>query len=164
MIARPRYRAEIEVRLKTNPIVALLGPRQAGKTTLARQIGRNRTTHYLDLEGETVMRRLAEPKTALEPLRGLVVLDEVQRRPELFALLRVLADRRPLPARFLILGSASPWLVRGVSESLAGRVSFVDVHGFDTEETGAKALRQLWWRGGFPLAFLAKTDVDSRRW
>ena len=94
MIARPRYQAEVEARLRTNPVVALLGPRQTGKTTLARQISRNRTTHYLDLEDDSVVRRLREPKAALEPLTGLVVLDEVQRRPELFALLRVLADRK----------------------------------------------------------------------
>jgi hypothetical protein len=164
MIDRPQYRAAVESRLKTNPVVALLGPRQTGKTTLARQIGQRQSTHYLDLEDEAVVKRLAEPKSALEPLTGLVVLDEVQRKPELFALLRVLADRRPLPVRFLILGSASPWLVRGVSESLAGRVSFVDVHGFDLEEVGGKFMRQLWWRGSFPNAFLAATDPDSRRW
>ena len=97
MIDRPRYRAEVEVRLKNSPVVALLGPRQTGKTTLARQIARSQSTHYLDLEDEAVVKRLSEPKTALEPLTGLVVLDEVQRKPELFALLRVLADRRPLP-------------------------------------------------------------------
>ena len=164
MIDRPQYRAAVETRLQTNPVVALLGPRQTGKTTLARQISSEEPVHYLDLEDAAVMQRLAEPKSALEPLTGLVILDEVQRKPELFALLRVLADRRPLTARFLILGSASPWLVRGVSESLAGRVSFVDVHGFDLEEVGAKSLRQLWWRGGFPLAFLAKNDEASRRW
>ncbi|MBI4473890.1 MAG: ATP-binding protein [Acidobacteria bacterium] len=164
MIARPRYRAEAEARLKSNPVVALLGPRQTGKTTLARQISRNRQSHYLDLEDPTIEARLAEPKRALEPLKGLVVLDEIQRRPELFSLLRVLADRKPLPARFLILGSASPGLVRGVSESLAGRVSFIDVHGFDLEEVGSKALQKLWWRGGFPPAFLATTDERCRQW
>jgi predicted AAA+ superfamily ATPase len=164
MIDRPRYLADIEARLKTNPVVALLGPRQAGKTTLAHQIAKGRPTTFLDLENPVVARRLAEPGTMLEPLTGLVILDEVQRQPELFPLLRVLADRRPQSARFLILGSASPWLVRGVSESLAGRVSFVDIHGFDLAEVGAKSLRQLWWRGGFPLAFLALTDEASRRW
>jgi predicted AAA+ superfamily ATPase len=164
MIDRPQYLTDIENRLKTNPVVALLGPRQAGKTTLAHQIAKGRPTTILDLENPAVARRLAEPGTMLEPLTGLVVIDEVQRQPELFPLLRVLADRRPLPARFLILGSASPWLARGVSESLAGRVSFVDVHGFDLVEVGAKSPRQLWWRGGFPLAFLAATDEESRRW
>lgn len=164
MIARPQYLADIESRLKTNPVVALLGPRQAGKTTLAHQIAQAHPTTIFDLENPVATRRLAEPSTTLEPLTGLVIIDEVQRQPELFPLLRVLADRRPLPARFLILGSASPWLVRGVSESLAGRVSFVDVHGFDLREVGAKSMRQLWWRGGFPLAFLAESDEDTRRW
>jgi predicted AAA+ superfamily ATPase len=164
MIERRQYRADVEARLRTSPVVALLGPRQTGKTTLARQISGGRAVHYLDLEDAAVVKRLAEPKSALEPLTGLIILDEVQRQPELFSLLRVLADRRPLPARFLILGSASPWLVRGVSESLAGRVSFVDVHGFDLDEVGAKGWRELWWRGGFPLAFLAESDEDSRRW
>ncbi len=126
MLKRPQYLDAIEERLKANPVVALLGPRQVGKTTLARQIQRS-DVHYLDLEDPTIANRLAEPKTALEPLTGLVILDEIQRMPELFPLLRVLADRRPLPARFLILGSASPGLMRGVSESLAGRVSFVDI-------------------------------------
>ena len=163
MVKRARYLEEIAARLKTRPIVALLGPRQTGKTTLARQI-RRKDIHYFDLEDPTVVRRLSEPKTTLEPLTGLVILDEVQRQPGLFALLRVLADRRPLPARFLILGSASPWLVRGVSESLAGRVSFVDLQGFDLQEVGAESWRRLWWRGGFPLAFLAKSDEVSRRW
>ena len=115
--------SQIDSRLKVSPIVALLGPRQTGKTTLAKQIARRRVSHYFDLEDETIVRRLSEPKIAQEPLKGLVILDEIQRRPELFALLRVLADRRPMSARFLILGSAWPWLVRGVSESLAGRVS-----------------------------------------
>lgn len=163
MINRPKYLSEVAVRLKTSPVVALLGPRQTGKTTLAGQIKR-KNIHYFDLEDPTVIRRLTEPKTTLEPLTGLVILDEVQRQPELFPLLRVLGDRRPLPARFLILGSASPWFVKGVSESLAGRVSFVDVHGFDLQEVGAKSLRRLWWRGGFPLAFLAGSDEASRRW
>lgn len=164
MIARTEYIQAIEARLATNPVVALLGPRQVGKTALAHKIAEGWPTTFLDLENPTALRRLAEPKAALEPLTGLVVIDEVQRQPELFPLLRVLADRKPSPARFLILGSASPWLVRGVSESLAGRVSFVDVSGFDLAEVGAKELRKLWWRGGFPLAFLAKDDAASRLW
>ena len=164
MIARTEYIQAIEARLATNPVVALLGPRQVGKTALAHTIAEDWPTTFLDLENPTTLRRLAEPKVALEPLTGLVVIDEVQRQPELFPLLRVLADRKPSPARFLILGSASPWLVRGVSESLAGRVSFVDVSGFDLAEVGAKELRKLWWRGGFPLAFLAKDDAASRLW
>lgn len=164
MIARADYIQAIEERLKTYPVVALLGPRQVGKTALAHAISGDYPTTIWDLENPRTMRRLAEPMSALESLTGLAVIDEVQRMPELFPLLRVLADRKPTPARFLILGSASPWLVRGVSESLAGRVSFVDVSGFDLAEAGAKELRKLWWRGGFPLAFLAKDDAASRLW
>ena len=121
MIERAAYRQEILRQLKASPIVSLLGPRQAGKTTLAHQISQERSTHLFDLEDPVSLARLAAPMSALQPLKGLVVVDEVQRMPELFPLLRVLADRKPLPARFLILGSASPSLVRGVSESLAGR-------------------------------------------
>jgi uncharacterized protein len=164
MIVRSDYLKAIASRLATNPIVALLGPRQVGKTELAREISADYATTFLDLENPRTLRRLAEPMSALEALTGLVVIDEIQRQPELFALLRVLADRRPSPAKFLILGSASPWLVRGVSESLAGRVSFVDVAGFDLAEVGASKQRPLWWRGGFPLSFLAKNDAASRAW
>ena len=164
MIARTELIQAIESRLATNPIVALLGPRQVGKTALAREISDDYPTTVFDLENPKALLRLAEPMTALESLTGLVVIDEVQRKPELFPLLRVLADRKPLPARFLILGSASPWLARGVSESLAGRVSVVDVSGFNLSEVGAKEQRKLWWRGGFPLAFLARNDTASRQW
>lgn len=164
MIKRAAYLRDIEARLTSNPVVALLGPRQTGKTTLARQVAATQPTTFLDLEDPTVVRRLAEPQTSLGPLEGLVVIDEVQRRPDLFPLLRVLADRKPLPARFLILGSASPWMVRGVSESLAGRVSFVDVAGLDLGEVGETQVKPLWWRGGFPRAFLAESDEAARRW
>ena len=164
MIERAAYRQEILRQLKASPIVSLLGPRQAGKTTLARQISRDRPAHFFDLEDPVALARLAAPMSALQPLKGLVVVDEVQRMPELFPLLRVLADRKPLPARFLILGSASPSLVREVSESLAGRVSFVDLTGFDLTEVGAARWRRLWWRGGFPLSFLAASDEASERW
>ena len=108
-------------------MVSVLGPRQAGKTTLAREVAKGRTATIFDLEDPRSLARLEHPLSALEPLEGLVVIDEVQRMPELFPLLRVLADREPSPATFLILGSAAPSLVRGVSESLAGRVAFVDV-------------------------------------
>ena len=107
---------------------------------------------------------MAEPKAALERLDGLVVLDEVQRKPELFSLLRVLADRQPVKARFLLTGSASPELVRGVSESLAGRVALVDVAGFNLTEVGEEEWRKLWWRGGFPRSHLAATEAASRQW
>ena len=154
----------IRERLKSFPVVSVLGPRQVGKTTLAQEIAGEQPSHFFDLEDVDALARLAEPKAALERLEGLVVLDEVQRKPELFALLRVLADRKPVKARFLLTGSASPSLVRGVSESLAGRVALVDVAGFNLAEVGEDEWRKLWWRGGFPLAYLAETDAASRQW
>ena len=164
MITRSHYLETIRERLKAFPVVSILGPRQVGKTTLARTIAAEQRSHFFDLEDVDALARLAEPKIALERLEGLVVLDEVQHKPELFPLLRVLADRKPLKARFLLTGSASPGLVRGVSESLAGRVALVDVAGFNLEEVGEGEWRKLWWRGGFPLAFLADTDAASRQW
>ena len=119
---------------------------------------------YFDLEAPSDLERLANPMTTLEPLKGLVVVDEVQRKPDLFPLLRVLSDRRPLPARFLLLGSASPDLIRNSSESLAGRVAFVNMAGFSLAEVGAESLRLLWWRGGCPRSFLAESDAASRAW
>lgn len=164
MITRRHYLETIRERLKSFPVVSVLGPRQVGKTTLAQEIAGEQPSHFFDLEDVDALARLAEPKAALERLEGLVVLDEVQRKPELFALLRVLADRKPVKARFLLTGSASPSMVRGVSESLAGRVALVDVAGFNLAEVGEGEWRKLWWRGGFPLAFLAATDAASRQW
>jgi hypothetical protein len=164
MIERSQYLATIRERLNRFPVVSVLGPRQVGKTTIARQIAREQPSHYFDLEDPDAQARLAEPKLALARLTGLVVLDEVQRMPELFALVRVLADRQPSPARFLLTGSASPALVRGVSESLAGRVALVDVSGFNLAEVGDDEWRKLWWRGGFPRAWLADSDAASREW
>ena len=165
VLKRPLYADLIRRRLKVSPVVSLLGPRQVGKTTLARQIaGEFPSPHFFDLENPVDASRLREPFIALDPLEGLVVIDEVQRQPELFPLLRVLADRRPVRARFLLLGSASPSLVQGVSESLAGRVAFVDMHGFDLSEVGARKWRELWWRGGYPPAFLAANNSAARDW
>lgn len=167
MLERRVAEAALRRALRDNPICALLGPRQCGKTTLARRVaGRGPRSHYIDLESSEGRSRLAEPELALASLEGLVVLDEIQRLPALFEILRPLADRRPAPARFLILGSASPDLVRGVSESLAGRVGFVDLGGFDLRETGAGAGAQdrLWLRGGFPSSFLARSEAVSLRW
>ncbi len=164
MIRRTQYLETIRARLKSFPVVSVLGPRQVGKTTLAREVAGEQPSHFFDLEDVDALARLAEPKVALERLEGLVVLDEVQRKPELFALLRVLADRQPVKARFLLTGSASPSLVRGVSESLAGRVAMVDVAGFNLQEVGESEWRKLWWRGGFPPAFLADTEAASRQW
>ncbi|MDD2765386.1 MAG: ATP-binding protein [Opitutaceae bacterium] len=163
-LQRAELLTRIGDRFRANPVVLLLGPRQCGKTTLARQFAAERAAEYFDLEAPVDASRLNQPLTALEPLRGWVVIDEAQLQPELFAILRVLADRRPLPARFLLLGSASPDLVTGVSESLAGRVALVPMGGFDLSEVGGQALRPLWWRGGFPRSFLAESDAESRRW
>ena len=164
-IPRTRYLDDIEQVLKHNPVCALLGPRQCGKTTLAREVVRAREeVHLFDLETATGRARLAQPELSLSPLKGLVVIDEIQRQPKLFEALRPLADRRGIPARFLILGSASPELLRGASETLAGRIGFVDLGGFDLSEVGARESRKLWLRGGFPRSFLAESEAVSFRW
>jgi uncharacterized protein len=150
--------------IRANPVTVLYGPRQCGKTTVAREIASASRAEYFDLEDPVSERRLSEPMLALRSLRGLIVIDEVQRRPDLFPALRVLADRNPLPARFLILGSASPELLRQGSESLAGRIALIEMSGFNISETGSDAMRKLWWRGGFPRAYLARTDRESRIW
>ncbi len=144
--------------------MALLGPRQSGKTTLARELVNIHSPNYFDLEDQSSLIALAGPKGVLESLKGLVVIDEVQERPELFPVLRVLLDRKPLPAKFLILGSVSPELLKQSSESLAGRLELIEMGGFDLSEVSSKKTSQLWLRGGFPLSFLAKNDVDSFRW
>src|SRR6185312_17350413 len=131
-------------------VVALIGPRQSGKTTLAREIVPNGSGNYCDLEDPTTRAVLAEPMTALQGLRGVVVIDEVQHRPDLYQVLRVLADRKPIPARFLILGSASPELLRQSTESLAGRIETIPVSGFSVDEVGAAAIDRHWHRGGLP--------------
>jgi hypothetical protein len=164
VIDRARWLAEIRAALKRSRVIALVGPRQAGKTTLARQIVSPDSPTYFDLEDPRSRARLAEPLTALTPLRGVIVIDEVQRRPDLFPVLRVLVDRRPLPARFLILGSASPELLRQSSETLAGRIETVTMTGFALDELGAGALRRLWRRGGFPPAYLARSEQASYVW
>ena len=164
MISRQTILVQIRQALRRSRVVALLGPRQSGKTTLARLIVQAGSANYFDLEDPASLARLAEPVTALAALRGVVVIDEVQRRPDLFPVLRVLADRVPLPARFLVLGSASPALLRQSSESLAGRLETITLSGFSLAEVGAKALGRHWLRGGFPLAFLARSDSDSILW
>ena len=164
MLARPHALKRIDAALRIHPAAALLGPRQCGKTTLARVIAAREPCEYFDLENPVDLRRLSAPMTTLGKLSGLVVLDEVQRQPELFELLRVLIDRPDNSARFLLLGSASPRLVRGVSESLAGRIGFIDLSGFDLRETGTAHRDRLWVRGGFPRAFLAADDVSSMGW
>jgi len=164
ILPRRVLREALERALRRSPIVVLLGPRQCGKSTLARQVAGETPAGYFDLEDPRSLTRLEHPLQALEGLRGLVVIDEIQRRPDIFPILRVLADRRPLPARFLLLGSASPELVRGSSESLAGRVAFIPMGGFDLHEVGAASWHKLWWRGGFPRAFLGEDDIQCQEW
>ena len=164
MIDRKTDLQRVRTALKRSRVAALLGPRQCGKTTLARQLVPADSLNYFDLEEAQSLARLAEPDTTLRPLKGLVVIDEIQRRPNLFPLLRVLADRQPLPARFLILGSASPELLRQSSETLAGRIETVPLEGFRLTDLGADALDRHWLRGGFPLAYTARNDADSLVW
>ncbi len=150
--------------LRRSPVVALLGPRQCGKTTLARTFVAPDSLNYFDLEDPASLARLDEPDTALRSLKKLVVVDEVQRRPELFPVLRVLADRRPLPARFLILGSVSPDLLRQSSETLAGRLETLPLEGFRLADLGASAQGRHWLRGGFPRAYTPRSEADSLAW
>ncbi|MEZ4267038.1 MAG: ATP-binding protein [Myxococcota bacterium] len=163
-LPRSGLEAEIAAALERAPIVVLIGPRQSGKTTLARGFVREDSLNYFDLEDPVSLARLNEPMTALGSLQGLVVIDEVQRRPELFPALRVLADRRGHPARFLILGSASGDLMRQSSESLAGRVERITIGGFSLAELAPESAPVLWRRGGFPRAYLARSEADSLKW
>jgi predicted AAA+ superfamily ATPase len=163
VIARPRLVAALRAALRRSPVVALIGPRQCGKTTAARWLVPADSPRYFDQEDPASLVRLDEPMTALEPLRGLVAIDEIQRRPDLFPILRVLADRRPVRARFLILGSASPVLLRQSAESLAGRLETITLAGLRLDEVGTPGLARHWRRGGFP-PYLARTEADSVRW
>ena len=166
MILRRRHLERVEEQLARFPVVALLGPRQVGKTTLARQLAADwpEPTRHFDFEDPDDQQRLADPAFVLRPLTGLVVLDEIQLRPDLFPLLRVLADRPDTPARFLILGSASPELMRHASESLAGRIAFHEMDGFGLDELPPDRLDLRWLRGGFPRAYLADSSRASSEW
>ena len=164
MIPRPEPIHQIEASFKIHPVTALLGPRQCGKTTLARIIAEQEPSTVFDLENPVDLQRLSAPMQALKDLSGLVIIDEVQRKPVLFELLRVLVDRPGQSTRFLLLGSASPHLVKGVSESLAGRIGFVDLSGFQLWEVGMQHRDRLWIRGGLPKAFLADSESDSTQW
>jgi predicted AAA+ superfamily ATPase len=165
VIVRRTELDDVATLLRRSPVVAILGPRQIGKTTLAREIARRwpGATSTFDLEDPRDLGRLADPTTALASLRGLIVVDEIQRRPDLFPVLRVLADRAPRPSRFLVLGSASPSLLRQSSESLAGRIAYFELPGFGLPDVGARWPR-LWLRGGYPRPYLARTDEESLRW
>ncbi len=164
MIPRSSILERLNSALDRSRVVVLVGPRQSGKTTLARELLAEDSVNYFDLEDPASLARLDEPMTALRPLKGLVVIDEIQRRPDLFPVLRVLADRRGTPARFLILGSASGNLMRQTSESLAGRMERVIIGGFSLAELGSQAEQPLWLRGGLPLSYLADNNADSIVW
>jgi len=164
MIERTALLDQIKDALRRNRAVALIGPRQCGKTTLARQIVAPDSANYFDLENPASLVRLDQPMTELQDLRGTVVIDEIQRKPDLFPILRVLSDREPLPARFLILGSASPALLRQSSESLAGRITTIQMSGFGLGEVGVESLNKHWQRGGFPRSFLADSERESLEW
>lgn len=166
MIDRKQEIRAVRRLLSQFPIVAIVGPRQVGKTTLASAVAkswRGKVTRF-DLERPSHNSRLADSESNLEPLRGLVVLDEIQHRPNLFSKLRVLADRKPSRARFLILGSAAPGLLRQSAESLAGRIAYRTLQGFGVDEVGTDKWRNLWLRGGFPRSYLARNDTMSFDW
>ncbi len=170
MLIRQDYLVEIKEAIAQFPVVALLGPRQCGKTTLAREVFRlnspaqpNRL-NYFDLEDSEDLARLTDPKLALSPLSGLIVIDEVQRLPALFQTLRVLVDRTESSAKFLILGSASRELIRQSSESLAGRIRYMEITPFQLKELPADKNQQLWLRGGFPKSFFGATEKESWIW
>ena len=165
LIDRPIAVNRVMAAYRVHPAIALLGPRQCGKTTLARIIAGNEPeVSYFDLEKAVDQRRLENPEQTLSPLKGLVVLDEVQRQPQLFETLRVLLDRPDSETRFLLLGSASPALIRRTSETLAGRIGLVDLSGFDMTEIPSGQWQTLWQRGGFPRSFLAPDDAASALW
>lgn len=166
MIARTRHLARVRLLFDTHPVIGILGARQVGKTTLARHLAEQATgaVTRFDLEDPDDLARLEEPKLALGGLHGLVILDEVQRRPELFPVLRVLVDRPDNAARFLVLGSAGPDLLRQTSESLAGRIAYHRLGGFTLDEVGREHVERLWLRGGFPRSFLASSDEASYEW
>jgi len=171
MLPRAALLAEVQKSLVAAPVVAVVGPRQCGKTTLARSIVNPRSANYFDLESPRSAARLTEPLTALEALQGTIVIDEVQRRPDLFPVLRVLADERPTRRRILVLGSSSPKLLQQSSESLAGRVRVIEMSPFTVHETQHSAKRARkngidarWLRGGFPRSFLAADDAAAFEW
>ena len=162
MIERNKHYLAVEKSVERSPVTAILGPRQCGKTTLARSFGEPHQAHYFDLESVVDQRRLQNPELMLSSLDGVIILDEIQYQPELFNLLRVLVDRPENKSRFVVLGSASPQLIKQSSETLAGRVEFIELSGFDLSEIDLS--QNLWMRGGFPRSYLAKTEEDSIAW
>ena len=164
MIPRVEYEKKIIACLDTFPITTLIGPRQSGKTTLATQIYEKTGGTYLDTGRRSDRLRLSNPESFLSSLEGLVVIDEIQEIPELFNVLRAVVDEPDSEARFLVLGSASPGIVKGVSETLAGRTAFVDLSGFSLLEVGSDKIDRLWFRGGFPRAYLSSDDESAQTW
>lgn len=164
MIDRIALKNRIARALQRSKSVALVGPRQVGKTTLAREFLPFTHPNYFDLENPLSRVRLEQPMTALQPLEGLVVIDEVQKAPDLFPVLRVLMDQKPDFGQYLILGSASPRLLQQSSESLLGRIEVIEIAGFSLEEVGNDNLELLWRRGGYPQSFLGQTEDDSNEW
>jgi len=164
VIDRKEYRLQIQTSLARNPVTAIVGPRQCGKTTIARAIAEELPSRYFDLEDSETLASLEKPKLALENLNGLIIIDEMQRLPSLFPVLRVLADRQNNPAKFLLLGSASPELIKHSSETLAGRIEFIEMSPFNISEVGVPSWRRLWTRGGMPRSFLAETEENSVTW
>jgi predicted AAA+ superfamily ATPase len=164
MLQRSDYLNQLRSAIVRSPVTALLGPRQCGKTTLARQLAEHQEATFFDIESVPDRRRLQNPELVLGSFKGLVVIDEIQELPELFPVLRILVDRPENQARFLILGSASPDIIKTASETLAGRLEFIELQGFNLSETGGSAWEPLWLRGGFPRSFLAASEDDSRVW
>lgn len=162
MIDRQQFMQRLLTATARSPVTALLGPRQCGKTTLARQLSKLHSAHYFDLESPADQQRLQNPELILGQMNGMVILDEIQLKPDLFNVLRVLADKPDRDLKFLILGSASPHIIKNVSETLAGRVEFIELSGFNLDE--ATETEKLWIRGGFPRSFLAGSDADSLAW
>lgn len=164
MLPRPSVEEQIEAALARSPITALLGPRQCGKTTLARALAAGQSAAFFDLEDPQDRARLTNARWALEQVRGFIVLDEIQLAPDLFPILRVLVDADPEARKFLLLGSASPSLLRQASESLAGRVEFIEMTPFDLSEIPSGTTRDLWRRGGFPRSYLSPDEEASVAW
>ena len=171
MLQRWHHLDHLKQLLSWNPVVAIIGARQVGKTTLAVDLssryegpGHEGPATHFDLENPAHVARLSDPMLALQGLEGLVILDEIQRRPELFPVLRVLVDRPDSTTRFLVLGSATPDLLQQSSETLAGRIAYYELDGFNLDEVGTEHLDSLWLRGGFPRSFLAPSDSVSAQW
>jgi predicted AAA+ superfamily ATPase len=163
MINRIKELAELDGLLDRHRVVGIIGARQVGKSTLVDEYLKTipGPVHIFDMENPDDQARLSEPMLALKELKGIVVIDEIQRYPDLFPILRVLADRKPNPARFLILGSASPDLLKQSSESLAGRIFYHELGGFSLEEVDVGNMDKLWVRGGLPRSYLARSHRDS---